>query len=370
MMATAGAAGLRRPGPLIVPRDADPRVSLIVLAARRAELLDACLSALPAATVGGPTCETVIVLNGATPEVQTLVHDRVEGARVVGSKVNLGVAGGANLGRGVARGDLLVILHDDATPRPDWLARLVDVADRHPEAGVVGSRVVNPDGTPQGAGWVTFAEGYAAPLRDDPPPSLVERPVDFCASCALLVRSRVWDSLGGLDEDLFPAYCVDTDLGMATWRAGWSVLCALHAEVAHDRGSTSSAEYRGFLVARNWERLRQKWSVELSQHVNSEDAGDGAVDLALERVRLLAVQCHRAGAPTGAPALPSLGTDGFARGESASARAQRLETEVRDEFSSHMTQRQRIGPRCKRAVERTRARLGVRTRLRALLGRL
>jgi hypothetical protein len=70
MMTTAGAAGLPRPGPLVVPRDADPRVSLIVLAARRGDLLRACLAALPAATAGGPPCETVIVLNGATPEVR------------------------------------------------------------------------------------------------------------------------------------------------------------------------------------------------------------------------------------------------------------------------------------------------------------
>jgi GT2 family glycosyltransferase len=332
MMGTAGAAGLRRPGPLVVPGDADPRVSLIVLAARRDDLLRACLAALPAATAGGPPCETVIVLNGATPEVQTLVHEDVEGARVVASAVNLGVAGGANLGRSVARGDLLVILHDDAEPRPGWLASLVAVADRNPEAGVVGSRVVYPDGTPQGAGGVVFADGWPAIPEDDPPPGLLERPADFCQSCALLVRSRLWDSVGGLDEEFFPAYFVDIDLAMAAWQGGWSVLCALRAQVAHHRRASSSDEYADFLMRRNQRRLSQKWAAALSQHVNSEDAGDGAVDLALERVRLLAVQCHRAGAPA-APALPSLGNEGLAPGESVSARAQRRETDVRDEFS-------------------------------------
>jgi O-antigen biosynthesis protein len=335
MMGTAGAAGLRRPGPLVVPSDADPRVSLIVLGARRDDLLRACLAALPAATAGGPPCETVMVLNGATLEVQTLVHEDVEGARVVASAVNLGVAGGANLGRSVARGDLLVILHDDAEPRPGWLASLVAVADRNPEAGVVGSRVVYPDGTPQGAGGVVFADGWPAIPEDDPPPSLFERPADFCQSCALLVRSRLWDSVGGLDEEFFPAYFVDIDLAMAAWQGGWSVLCALRAYVAHHRRASSSDEYADFLMRRNQRRLSQKWAAELSQHVNSEDAGDGAVDLALERVRLLAAQCHSAGAPAGAPALPSLGNEGFARGESVSARAQRRETDVRDEFAAH-----------------------------------
>jgi O-antigen biosynthesis protein len=342
MMAPAGVAGSGRPRPLVVPRDADPHVSLIVLAARRDDLLRACLAALPAATAGGPPCETVIVLNGATPEVQTLVHDDVEGARVVGSQVNLGVAGGANLGRGVARGALLVILHDDAEPRPGWLARLVAVADRHPEAGVVGSRLVYPDGTPQGAGGMVFADGGVWLLRDDPPPSLVERPADFCQSCALLVRSKLWDSLGGLDEEFFPAYYVDVDLAMAAWQAGWSVLCALHAQVAHHHGgSSTSPEYVGFLMQRNVQRLRQKWPAALSQHVSDEDAGDRAIDLALERVRLLALQCRTAGAPTGVPARSPLRTEGCAHRESSESRAQRLETELRDEFISYMARQRR-----------------------------
>ena len=350
-MATDPAAGGRRPRQFAVPSDPDPRVSLIVLACRRADLLRACLAALPTATAAGPSCETVIVLNGATPEVRTLVHEDVEGARVVGSPVNLGVAGGANLGRGVARGELLVILHDDAEPRPDWLARLVAVADRHPEAGVVGSRVVDPDGTPQAAGWITLADGGGVPLKDKPASGQVERPVDFCQSCALLVRARLWDSLGGLDEEFYPAYFVDVDLAMAAWQAGWSVLCALDAEVAHHVSASSPSEYVAFLKLRNGARLCQKWAAALSQHVSGPDAGDRAVEFALERVRLLALQCHGAQTPTGLPARPPLGTGRFARGESVQARAERREIEARAEFNAYLA-RQGIRGRCQRAVRR------------------
>jgi hypothetical protein len=306
--------------------------------------------------------------------VQTFVRDGVEGARVVGSPVNLGVAGGGNLGRGVARGDLLVILHDDAEPRPGWLAELVSVADRHPEAGVVGSRVVNPDGTLQGAGGVVFANGDVGKLTDDPPPSLLERPVDFCQSCALLVRSRLWDSLGGLDEEFFPAYFVDVDLGIAAWQAGWSVLCAQHAEAAHHGGASNTVDYIRFLLQRNQERLCQKWPVALSQHVSRRGGGTRAMELALERVRLLARQCHEAGAPTGVPASPPQGTLGIARDKSAELRVQRLENEIRDEFISYMARQQRTGVRCRSAVASVvasvRTRIRMRTRLRRLLGGL
>ena len=305
------------------------------------------------------------MLNGATPEVQRLVHQDVEGALVVGSPVNLGVAGGANLGRGVARGELLVILHDDAEPRPGWLARLVAVADRHPEAGVVGCRIVDPDGTPQGAGWVTFSDGEGAPLKDEPASGRVERPVDFCQSCALLVRSRLWDSLGGLDEEFYPAYFVDVDLAMAAWQAGSSVLCALDAEVSHHVSASSPEEYVTFLKMRNGARLRQKWAAALSQHVSSADAGDRAIDLALERVRLLALQCHSVQPPTGLPAPSPLGTERSARGESVQARAQRRETEARAEFTAYLAG-QGIRGRCRRAVRRLLP-LRVRRRLRRIL---
>jgi GT2 family glycosyltransferase len=351
IMATAPAARLAQP--LEVPCDADPRVSLIVLAARRADLLAACLAALPAATAGGPPCETVIVVNGATPEVQSLVREDVAGARVVGSPVNLGVAGGANLGRGVARGDLLVILHDDAEPRPGWLGRLVAVADRHPEAGVVGSRLVYPDGTPQGAGGVVFANGDIAVVADDPPSSLIERPVDFCQSCALLVRARLWDSIGGLDEEFFPAYFVDVDLAMAAWQAGWSVFCALRAEVAHHRSASSPTEFVDFLVWRNGNRLRRKWAAAISQHVSHEKFEDAETRLALERARLLAAECRRAGAPTDVPQRSPLRD---ARGQSA-PRAQQLEAEVRAAFRSHLARRRGFRGTCRRVLVSVEVRL-------------
>src|SRR5206468_1700309 len=132
-------------------------------------------------------CETVVVLNGATDDTIDMVRTRVGGACVAESAVNLGVAGGDNLGRELARGELLVFVHDDTLFEPGWLAALVAVADARPEAGAIGSRVLDPDGRLQSAGAVVFRDGSSWPLRDASTPEHGISAADYCSSSSLLV---------------------------------------------------------------------------------------------------------------------------------------------------------------------------------------
>jgi GT2 family glycosyltransferase len=284
-----------------VPASAAPRVSVIVPTTRQSALLADCLRALAAGTEGGPPCETIVVLNGATPETVDLVRSRVRGAQVVESRVNLGVAGGGNLGREVARGALLAFLHDDTVCEPGWLRALVEVADTRPDAGAVGGRVLHPEGRLQSAGAVIFRDGSSWPLHDPSTPERGTTAVDYCPSCSLLVRAETWDAVGGLDERLFPAYHVDADLGLAVWSLGQTVLCALESRVRHRRGSSSSPLFRSFLGQRNRAKLREKWGAALAEHEPCPDGLEAAAPRAHARVQAAAERARRARRPSGAP---------------------------------------------------------------------
>jgi GT2 family glycosyltransferase len=279
---------------IAVPDDESPRVSIIVPTARQPRLLDACLRSLPGAIRGGLPCETLIVLNAADEETSDLVRSGVRGARVVESAVNLGVAGAGNLAREAARGELLAFLHDDVVCAPGCLSALVAVAEKRPDAGAVGSRLLHPDGRPQAAGAVVFRDGSSWPLPDGDSSGAEVTPADYVMSASMLVRSEVWDTVGGMDERFFPAYHVDADLGLAVWSAGCSVLCACDSRVRHRRGSSSSEPFREFLIERNRVQLREKWSTVLDGHeVRAPEGPEASVARARARVDAAAEQVRR-----------------------------------------------------------------------------
>jgi GT2 family glycosyltransferase len=272
-------------------------VSIVVPTTRQPGLLVSCLRSLAAGTDGGPPCETIVVLNGASEETVDLVRTRVRGARVAESAVNLGIAGGDNLGAELARGELLVFVHDDTVFEPGWLQALVAVADARPEAGAVGSRVLDPDGRLQTAGAVVFRDASSWLLRDPATPEHGISAADYCSSSSLLVRAETWDAVGGMDERLFPAYHVDVDLGLAIWAAGRSVLCALDARVRHRRGSSSSDRFRGFVGLRNQATVRAKWRTELDERVACPQGAVAAEAHASARVEADAERVRRAWRP-------------------------------------------------------------------------
>ena len=142
-----------------LPSSAAPRVSVIIPSSTQAStcstpVCDRLRASAPAAI----PYETIVVLNEATPEAETQLRGTATGIQVVSSPVNLGLAGAGNRGRALARGELLILLHDDAEIEPGWMEALVETADAHPEAGAIGGKVLYPDGRLQYAGAILWRE--------------------------------------------------------------------------------------------------------------------------------------------------------------------------------------------------------------------
>jgi GT2 family glycosyltransferase len=312
---------------IAVPASDAPHVSIVIPTMRQSRLLADCLRSLAPATSGAPPCETIVVLNAADDETTDLVRARVRDARIVASDVNLGVAGGGNLGREAARGELLVFLHDDATCEPGWLAALIDVVEARPDAGAVGSRVLDPGGGLQSAGSVVFRDGSSCPMKDASVPEPVHA-ADYCSSSSLLVHVEAWDAVGGMDERLFPAYHVDADLGLAIWALGRTVLCARESRVRHRQRSSSSGRFREFLWLRNRAQLREKWGTALADHVPCPDGPEAAIPAARARVEAAAERIRVGFRPATGPRrgdrAPSAGPE--ARERAALARAAEVHT--------------------------------------------
>ena len=247
---------------------ASPRASIVVLGWRLADHLDACLRSLSACLYCAVTpAEVIVVLNGATPDVADIAaaHPWV---RVVHSSVNLGFAGGCNLGRSVARGEYLVLLNDDAMVEPGWLDALVATADEDAQVGAVGSRILYPEGQLQEAGSVLWANGSTACIGDGDDGESHSwawaRRVTYCSACSLLVRATAWDRVGGLDEAFFPGYFEDVDFCLALAEAGWRIVYQAGSVVRHHRSMSLGDDERRLAFQSGRSRLSEKWPTSLS----------------------------------------------------------------------------------------------------------
>ena len=278
----------RSPGRIVVPRARSPRVSILVVTARQPELLGRCLESIARCGSTVPF-ETVIVLNDALPEVTALVRERVDGVEVVASSAPLGLAGGLNRARAAAAGELLVSFHDDAEAEPGWLDALVAAADAHPEAGVVGSTILDLDGGPQSMGSVLWRDGRVWTLGRGAaalvPASETISAVDYCGTSSVLVRAATWDAIGGADERFHSLFYVDVDLCFATWRRGEAVLCTPASRARHHRSASTEPRFREFLLQRNRGLFVEKWDEELAILEPPAPGSEAGVRRAVERAQ-------------------------------------------------------------------------------------
>lgn len=281
-------------GAVCFPAVAQPLVSILIPCHNQAALLETCLRSLLLHVPASIAFEVVIVLNAATTEVVSFVREKTSGITILESAANLGVAGGYNLARTAARGEHLLLLHDDVEIERLWLETLLETMAGNPTAGAVGSFQFFPDGTPQRAGSILWSNATTSPAwgKGEPDDKILTRvrPVDYVGTCSTLVRAATWDAIGGMDEEIYPAYFVDVDLCMRVRLLGQIVLCDPRSKVKHHQGTSSRKRFRGFLNHRNRGYFTSKWGAELQAFEPADPENPAAIARAEERTVRVAAE--------------------------------------------------------------------------------
>jgi|GEM_PF-2018700 len=311
-------------GTIELPRAARPLVSIIIPSATLA-LARTALAAIARNAPRDIAFETIVVADGA-PDLQPALLAATSGVEVLATRTRRGLPGACNVGRAAASGQLLSVLHDDAEIESGWMEALVDAAGRDARAGAVGGTVLDPDGSLQGAGMILWRDATGSPpwsgAAPEPGAFATPRYVDFCGTSSLTVRAAVWDEVGGLSEDFYPAYYVDVDLAMAVRASGRQVLFEPRSIIRHRRGASSSTPYREFLGARNRERLIARWRHQLEADHLPRSAG---VAVAVEHAARRTTTANRRVAPR--------------RPVRTDAEFQALADEVRGAYVEHLERR-------------------------------
>jgi GT2 family glycosyltransferase/glycosyltransferase involved in cell wall biosynthesis len=222
-------------------------VSIIIPSRDKVDLLRACLSSIFAQT-SYPSYEVLIVDNGSE-EPRTLAYYEElradERVRVIPFAEPFNWSRANNRGAAEARGDLLLFLNNDTEARDaGWLTELAGWTER-PEVGVVGCRLVRPDGTTQHAGIAIGVEGHGSHIFDgDVTPiygpfgsSEWYRDLMAVTGACLMTRRDVFEALGGFDERYMVGYsdityCVDAHA------RGLRVIYTPHTTLLHHEGAS------------------------------------------------------------------------------------------------------------------------------------
>ncbi len=238
------------------PTEALQSVSVVVVNHNAGRLLLDCVSAsleqasevivVDNCSTDGSMNELIAVL-GSNPNLVTLL-----------SKVNNGFSAGCNLGIALARFPQILFMNPDCVLSVGALTRLSEVLMAGGGVGMVGGRLVNPDGSEQGGGrravptpWRSFVRAFGLNRWSQRWPKLFfdfylhEQPlpknpieVEAISGALMLVSKAAIQDVGLWDEAYF-LHCEDLDWCMRFRIKGWRILFVPDVEVLHYQGHSS-----------------------------------------------------------------------------------------------------------------------------------
>lgn len=234
--------------------DNTKELSIIIVSYNTSALLRSCLRSIHE-TISEIVFEIIVVDNASTDGSQDMVAREFRHVTLIRNTGNVGFAAANNQGIKQARGANILLLNSDTEIRPGALTHCLNFLRQYSEAGIVGCKLLNADGSIQ-ASCGSFLTLHHLILENFflekffPHSSLLcgrslsdfkhdrARTVDYVKGAFLLIRRSVIDDIGLLDEKFF-FYAEEMDWCFRAWRNGWQVYFTPDAEVLHYGGQSS-----------------------------------------------------------------------------------------------------------------------------------
>ena len=232
-------------------------VSVVILSWNDRRHLEECLNSL-SHCVASRRAEIIVVDNASTDGSPELVETRFPKVRLIRNEENLGFAKGNNAGIKASQGKYICLLNSDIKVCNGCIDELAGYLDQHPDAGIVGPRILNSDLTHQSSCrafpnlWNNFcsATGLASTFRESrffsgehmfyfEGDRILD--VDVLVGCFWVTRREAINGFGLLDEGFF-MYAEDVDWCKRCRDAGWRVVFFPKAQAIHYRGGSSAKQ--------------------------------------------------------------------------------------------------------------------------------
>jgi GT2 family glycosyltransferase len=232
-------------------------LSIIIVNWNSAGFVKKCLESIYA-NADDLEFEIVVVDNNSRDECQEIVKTYFPRVRFIQSKDNLGFAGANNLGVRCCRGRKLLFLNPDTEFVGSVMRPLSSFLDETADAGIVGPKLLNSDMSVQTSCIAPFPSILnltldseflrrifptlpvwgISPLLDD---STLPVPVEVVVGACLMVKAKLFETLGGFDPRYF-MYAEDADLCFSANELGWKTYYVPSTHVIHHGGCSSGVQ--------------------------------------------------------------------------------------------------------------------------------
>ncbi|MFZ5366148.1 MAG: glycosyltransferase family 2 protein [Patescibacteria group bacterium] len=235
-------------------------LSVVILSFNTQKLLEDCLNSIFQNTEG-IEFEIIVVdngsIDGSVEMVKELIKPQTPNLKLIENKINLGFAKGNNQGLLQAQGKYILLLNSDTIVKNGALKKMVEFMDEHLQAGVVGPKLLNPEGTPQASagsfpslpviGVMLFKEHFGGSqlVRTS---YQTTKEVDWVMGAAMMVKREIFPKTGLFDENIF-MYYDEVEWCYRIKKAGFKIYFYPEAEIVHLWQRSSQTGRKGPILA-------------------------------------------------------------------------------------------------------------------------
>ncbi len=240
-----------------------PAVTIVIPHYNGLKILKDCLTSLFQNTF--QDFVVLLIDNGSTDGSQQMVKEQFPQVQLIQNEQNLGYAGACNQGMDLAQSKYVLLLNNDTVSPPHFLQELVAAMEKHPQAAMAQPKILSIqdpryfDYSGAAGGEMDilgypFARGRIFDLveKDKGQYDQMIEQVFWTSGCALLLRKKVIDQIGKLDEDFF-AHQEEIDLNWRAQLAGYQNIVVTSTYIYHYSGYTlrQDNQHKMYLNHRN-----------------------------------------------------------------------------------------------------------------------
>lgn len=232
-----------------------PVVSVIIISYNTRAMTLECLKSVHADLASMPA-EVIVIDNASKDGSPAAIRQDYPETRVIENTSNSGFGAANNQGMRLAAGEFFLLLNSDAFPEQGAIGAMIDCLQRHPNAAMVGPRLLNGDGSLQVSCyrfpsparawlenlWISALFPRSPVLGDYRQwPHDIERPVDWIIGACIMLRREIFEKTGGFDETFF-MYQEEADWQRAVRDMGFEIMFTPTSRVKHLGGASGANE--------------------------------------------------------------------------------------------------------------------------------
>lgn len=250
--------------PIEFPVCLHPAVSIIIPVYNEFDYTYSCLKSILKNT--SDMAYEILIADDCSTDVTKDIEKIAKNVRLITTKENVRFLLNCNHAAKYAKGKYILFLNNDTQVQANWLEPLTSLIERDEKIGMVGSKLVYPDGYLQEAGGIVWNDASAwnygnRKSPEDPEYNYVKE-ADYISGAAVMIKKALWEAIGGFDERFAPAYYEDTDLAFEVRRRGYKVLYQPLSVVVHFEGVSNGTDVEAGLKQYqqvNYQKFYDKW---------------------------------------------------------------------------------------------------------------